>query len=129
MNELHVVCRRCGTRWMAEKQPRECQDDPACEAGWMELPQFVEKDVADACWESLRADNLSEQVSAASDHAAEVVEELRKLLDAIYDNVSMPAIVEAAHRADDYLEHRGWHTARELGPDGSPRQNAAVRER
>lgn len=49
MNALHyIVCRECGTRWetRAPQNPRHC-NNPECEASWLDLPMFVNKDDAD----------------------------------------------------------------------------------
>ena len=42
MKEAHVVCRACGARFLSVKQPRYCVN-PACDAGWLDLPCFEDK--------------------------------------------------------------------------------------
>lgn len=47
-SEAHVVCKQCGARWMAAQQPRRCRN-PECDAGWLDLPMFMDEADADRC--------------------------------------------------------------------------------
>jgi hypothetical protein len=58
MHAAHVVCRECGARWTAIHQPRECRT-PGCEAGWLDLPQFMEKEDADRAAEVFASERVA----------------------------------------------------------------------
>lgn len=45
MNNYYVVCRNCGARFLSLQTPRHCINRD-CEAGWLDLPMFI--DIADA---------------------------------------------------------------------------------
>jgi hypothetical protein len=43
---VHVVCMKCGTRWIAFGRPHACSN-LECEAGWLDLPEYADKAAAD----------------------------------------------------------------------------------
>ena len=61
MNPLYyVVCRECGRRWetRAPSNPRRCVN-VECEAGWLDLPMFLQVEDADRAASEFEAERVA----------------------------------------------------------------------